>query len=158
MHGYSVPDAEKRRLADAWLRAHYEVDAAGQTWPLRIGVPAQAMESALPGRAYLLITAWNPPGESASRQDNRAADARLVAQLEASGHRFAPALAHDGHGGWSEPGWLVRDVELDAARELARHFRQGGILHWLRGHPVRLCMNWPRPPGVDDQAHLIWLG
>lgn len=156
MHGYSAPDAEKQRLVEAWLRAHYEVTLSGQTWPLRIDLPAPMLESRLPAHTYLMITAWNPQGEPVSHMDNLVADSRLVAQLDAMGHPRTPALAHDGHGGWSEPGWLVRNLELSAACRLARQFHQGGILHWMRGKPVRLCMMWPRPPGVSDHPGLFW--
>ncbi len=158
MDGYSVPDAEKRRLAEAWLAAHYHACAGPAHWPLRIGAPAPALEAAWPARSYLLITAWNPPGQRRSDVDNRAADARLRRRLDDAGRACIRASADDGAGGWREPGWLVADLHADEADHWAREFEQGGVLFWFAGAPVTLRLQWTRPADAPDSTAIAWVG
>lgn len=158
MNDHGVPEAERKRLTAAWSAAHYFVTIGRQEWLFYVGQSAADIERQLPADQYLFITAWNPAPSEASRQANLDADERLRARLNAEGYVYHPALGCDGKGGATEHGWLVLDVPVERADALAREFRQGGILYWRRGEPVRLRMQWPCPVGFQDDGHIDWMG
>ncbi len=137
-------------LARAYGVADYSVKLDGDTLPLRVGEPATDLEAYWPAQRYIFITAWNPASRPHSESTNRNADASLVAQIDAMGVPRQAACAQGGSGGWSEPGWLVADLELASAERLAREFGQAAILAWQRGEPVRLRMLMQRPRSGPD--------
>ncbi|WP_368565743.1 DUF3293 domain-containing protein [Pseudoxanthomonas sp. UTMC 1351] len=158
MNDHGVPDAEKAQLAAAWAAAHYFVTIGRQEWLFHVGQSATDIERQLSADQYLLVTAWNPPPGEASRQANLDADERLRACLNAEHYVYHPALGCDGKGGATEHGWLVLNIPVERADALAREFRQGGILFWQRGEPVRLRMQWPCPAGFQDGGYIDWAG
>jgi hypothetical protein len=158
MDQHSVPDTEKVRLAAAWASAHYFVSIARRDWLFTIGQDAEDIERELMAERYLFITAWNPPPGLQARQHNLAADERLQLRLREAALEHHPALGCDARGGAVERGWLVLDAPLPWSDALARDFGQGGTLAWRAGHPVRLRMQWPRPPQAPADDFIDWVG
>lgn len=158
MHELRIVDAAE--LAAAYAAAHYSVALEGDVLPLRVGEPAADLEAYWPAERYAFITAWNPATRPPSGGANQAADASLVAQLDAIGARRQPAWAEDSAGDWREPGWVVADLDLATLDLLAREFGQAGVLAWQRGEPVRLRMLLEQPveralPGAETPACCI---
>lgn len=143
-------------LAAAYAQADYAVVMDGDALPLRVGQPAGDLEAYRPARSYALITAWNPASAPHPDSANEAADAALVARLDAAGIARQPAQGSSSDGQWREPGWLVFDVSEAGLDLLAREFGQAAVLAWTAGEPVRLRMQMPRPPRADSLACVDW--
>ncbi len=158
MNVRALDEAERTRLAQAWLAARYFVRLEGQEWLFSIGEPASAVERRVPAPSYVFLTAWNPHGQQASTAGNEAADRRLQQELRLAGRACHPALGCDSHGGMIEHGWLIENLDVTEAEDLARRFGQGGLLHWRQGEPVRLRMLWPAPLAAPVHPCLDWAG
>ena len=154
MRELQIVDAAE--LASAYAAAEYVVVLDGDAFPLRVGEPALDLEAYAPASRYAFITAWNPASQPRSDTANEAADALLVAQLEALGATRHPAWAQDVAGRWREPGWLVADLDASTVLRLAEEFGQAGVLDWAAGEPVRLRM-LASPPAGAAVAHTDWL-
>lgn len=133
-------------LATAYAAARYVVLQDRQEHLLQVCRHATALETACPAARYAFITAWNPASDPRPDDANEAADARLVARLDALGLRRVPARAQSPDGRWGEPGWLLCDAPLARVLGLAREFGQAGVLCWAGGEPVQLYMLAGRPP------------
>ena len=147
-------------LATAYAAAEYVVVLDGDALPLRVGLPASDLEAYWPASRYAFITAWNPASQPRSDSANQAADALLVAQLDAVGATRHPAWAQDPGGQWREPGWLLAGLEETDLLRLAIEFGQAAVLAWHPGEPVRLRMLMPRPsaiPTVPTVEHTDWV-
>jgi hypothetical protein len=143
-------------LAAAYAQADYAVVMDGDALPVRVGQPACDLEAYRPARRYALITAWNPASAPHPDSANEAADAALVARLDAAGIDRQPAQGSSSDGQWREPGWLVFDVSEAGLDLLAREFGQAAVLAWTAGEPVRLRMQMPRPPRAESLACVDW--
>ena len=131
---------------------------ADPPWGLVVGAPAPDLEAYLPAEAYVLVSAWNPASEPRSDAANAAADAALVARLDAAGIARQSAWASAPDGQWREPGWLLTGIEQNAADRLAADFGQAAVLAWRCGQPVRLRMLLPAPAHAAAGAHTDWAG
>lgn len=145
-------------LANAYAVAHYAVRLDGDVLPLRVGEPATDLEAYWPAQRYAFITAWNPASQPPSDTTNQAADADLVARIDALGAARQAAWAEDGRGQWRESGWLVADLDLSSIEQLAREFGQAAVLAWQRGEPVRLRMLLGRPANAAGAVHVAAVG
>lgn len=154
MRELQIVDAAE--LATAYAAADYLVVLDGEPLPLRVGLPATDLEAYLPAPRYAFITAWNPASQPRSDAANEAADALLVAELDAIGAARHPAWAQDPAGDWREPGWLVTGLGEDDLLRLALEFGQAGVLDWHAGAPVRLRMMVQRPPAALAVANTEW--
>lgn len=161
MRELQVVDAAE--LARAYAAADYAVKLDGDSLRLRVGEHATDIEAYCPADRYVFLTAWNPASQPASDLSNQAADAALVAQLDAAGAQRLAAWAQDPDGDWNEPGWLVPGLELSTADLLAREFGQAAVLAWERGEAVRLRMLLERPetpdvaPGASTSTCTDWV-
>ncbi|MDI9239615.1 DUF3293 domain-containing protein [Lysobacter sp. LF1] len=155
MRELQIVDAAE--LATAYAAADYVVVLDGDSLPLRVGLPATDLEAYAPAARYAFITAWNPASQPRSDSANEAADALLVAQLDAIGAVRHPAWAQDPDGGWREPGWLVVGLGEDDLLRLGLEFGQAGVLDWHAGEPVRLRMLMPRPSAAFGVANTEWV-
>jgi hypothetical protein len=123
-------------VSDAGLLAAYRatawsVEAPGGTVEVRIGHAAPA---AL--RPAGIVTAYNPASEPRAEEENRRADARLLARIAAAGVRAWRTLArgaHDPAGAWDEPGWCIPGPPRDLAVSLGAEFGQNAIV-WIDAH------------------------
>ncbi len=156
MRELKIVDASE--LATTYAAADYVVAIDGDTLPLRVGQHASDLEAYWPASRYAFLTAWNPASEPRSDTANNAADALLVAQLDAAGASRHAAWAQDPVGDWREPGWLLADLDEAELIRLAQEFGQAGVLAWQAGEPVRLLMLMPRPPRAAPAVHTGWLG
>ncbi|MDR0182343.1 DUF3293 domain-containing protein [Lysobacter arvi] len=154
MRELQIVDAAE--LATAYAAADYVVVLDGDSLPLRVGLAALDLEAYAPASRYAFVTAWNPASQPRSDAANEAADALLVAQLDALGATRHAAWAQDPRGRWREPGWLVLDLDESALLRLAQEFGQAGVLDWTAGEPVRLRM-LTSPPAGTAIAHTDWL-
>jgi len=145
-------------LAAAYARAEYAVALDGDALLLRVGRPAQDLEAYWPARQYGFITAWNPASVPHSDAANEAANAALLARLDAIGVPRHPAHAYDKDGHWCEAGWLVGDVDEALLDRVGREFGQAGVLAWTFGEPVRLRMLMPRPAQPVPEPCIDWAG
>ncbi|WP_159015971.1 DUF3293 domain-containing protein [Cognatiluteimonas profundi] len=144
-------------LAAAFRKARYQVPALGDTGSVRVGSTASALETALPGRSFAFITAWNGNSEAEERMDNAAADGALAAELDRLQLARWRAVADDAQGGHREAGWLVQDLALADLDRLARRFDQDGTLAWTRGDGVRLRMYHPCPTKALPDLWTDWV-
>jgi hypothetical protein len=144
-------------LAAAYAAADYMVMLDDDTLRLQVGQPAPDLEAYWPARRYAFITAWNPASRPTAEAANQAADAALVAQIDALALTRQPAWAEDGSGDWREPGWLLADIDPLVLDALAHEFGQAATLEWQHGQPVALRMYLPRPRGEAAPAHTHWV-
>ncbi|GAO37022.1 hypothetical protein SCT_2437 [Sulfuricella sp. T08] len=116
----------------AYLATDYKVMAA-ESFVLNVGraSPELALRFNLDrtdSAAY--ITAWNPFGELTSDSDNHAAQQELLAEIKALGLPYLDGEGRDPSGRWpGEPSFLVFGISLEAAKKLARQFRQNGFVY-----------------------------
>jgi hypothetical protein len=83
-----------------------------------------------------VITAWNPRSEKKTVAENAAAQARLIADLEAAGLAHLPALGADPKGDWkSEVSLLVLDAMKETVETLGRKYGQNCIV-WVEADAV----------------------
>ena len=143
MRQIQVVDAVE--LAAAYADARYVVALDGDHVGVRVGRPAPDLEAYWPAARYTFLTAWNPASTPRSQTANEAADALLVAELDARGVRRQAAWAESPDGHWREAGWLLADLDRAGCDRLAQAFGQAAVLTWARGEPVRLRMLVERP-------------
>lgn len=123
-------------LVAAFAAAEYVVHADGDDIVIRIGHPVPALDSALDGCCWAIITAHNPGGV------RRSDDANIAAQqaLEKNLRELRPAAILDAHnrdpsGEWpDEPAQLFTFDDVSVADELAQRFGQRAV---VTGHPGR---------------------
>lgn len=123
-----IPEA----TINAYLATDYRVMAAE---PFVLNVGRTSPELALSFEfdrtdSAAFITAWNPCGELASDMENRAAQQQLLAEIKALGFAYLDGEGRDTSGLWpGEPSFLVLGISLEAAKKLARQFRQNGFVY-----------------------------
>jgi hypothetical protein len=144
-------------LAAAFRKARYRVPALGDAGNVHVGATADALETALPGRSFAFITAWNGDSEAAGRTDNAATDGALAAELDRLHAQRLRAVADDAQGAHHEAGWLVQNLALSDLDRLARRFDQDGTLAWTRGSAVRLRMYHPCPADALPDLWTDWV-
>lgn len=130
--------ADARRAAEVWGREHrfhppyaltrFEIAVAPAEWP----------------PAFALVTGWATTGESWSESANLAANARLLARLEADGRWHHPVAGVSPDTRDREPGWAVA-WPLEAARRLGAEFRQDAI-YWIEGDALHVVGCEPESP------------
>jgi hypothetical protein len=130
-------------LMDAYRRTRYLAGDGGAfaTVGRRSG-SIDALLAAHGARSGVFVTAWNPGSRTQDEAANRAANARLQAELAPWRH-----LPHEGvgDGGWREEGFFVLDLPEGTAVELARRFGQVAIVAVLRAEPARLAFTGVAP-------------
>jgi len=126
-------------LEAVYNAAVYEADLPAGRVTFRTGAPPQGPA---PAQTLAILTGWNPgharPGEAA----NRAANARLAAELHRAGHVAYPACGRSPDGRHAEPSFAVTGIGAEAALALAGRFGQAAILYW-DGRAARIL--WTRP-------------
>ena len=119
---------------------------------------APSLDEAFPRAAnFGLLSAWNPYSVERPEDVNRTEDARLLAQLEASGLVFRAAFSAARNRTWREPSWIVMDMPVDAFDALARDHGQLATVHARRGEPVRLRMYRAEPAGCPGLDCVDWV-
>jgi hypothetical protein len=89
------------------------------------------------GRAFALVTAYNPRSVTLHDEENRQRNAALEEELQARGLEYGPSSGASLDGSWQEPGFVVFDVTPDEARALGRRYEQHAVV-WGEGERVAL--------------------
>ena len=145
-------------LLQSYHAADYRWEFNGRWHPLSIGTAAPSLDEAFPQAAtFGLLSAWNPYSVERPEDVNRTEDARLLAQLEATGLVFRAAFSSARNRTWREPSWIVMDMPVDAFDALARGHGQLATVHARRGEPVRLRMYRPEPAGCAGFDCVDWV-
>jgi hypothetical protein len=126
------PTALDPELVAAYRAAEYHVTGAVPQFAMRVDEPSPSLAALHAPRGATcsaLLTAWNPAGEARGRDDNLAAQRRLVARLAAAGVKWVEALGADPLGHWpAEPSVLALGLDHEPALSLAREFGQNALL------------------------------
>ena len=78
----------------------------------------------------IFITVWNPLSEPLSAQENHAAQLKLLAEIKARGLPYLEGEGCDPSGQWpGESSLLVFGIALEAAKKLAKEFRQNALVY-----------------------------
>ncbi len=126
------PSSLDATLIAAYRATHYRVTGTYPSFLLRAdeaspGLAACHRSHAVECSAFL--TAWNPLSLPTEHDENRAAQARLKAQLRELGCTLIAALGVDPTGQWEgEESVLALGLPRHAATTIARKFHQNGLL------------------------------
>lgn len=135
---------ERREALSAPFRAtRYRVMAGeNEVFDLRIDQLQPLFDDWLRRRGiecWAIVSAHNPQARLLSADENALRHAALAAQLQAQGLPCLPAVSLADAGDWPpEEGFLLPDVSLALARELAAAFVQAAIVFAHTGDPPQL--------------------
>lgn len=87
-------------------------------------------------KCWCFITAWNPGAQQVDKKSNKKAQNSLLNDLTTF-HVF-PGVGASADGLWSEPSFLVLDIEINIARKLALKYGQMAFLYGKIGKPSRI--------------------
>lgn len=107
-------------FAENYLRTELTVEIDGTTRSLREVVVNRR-------RAFYVITAWNPGGSVASREENALADGELLTEIRSRRLETYRAVGSDPNSEHKEEGWIVSGMKESDAVELGRRFGQIAI-------------------------------
>jgi hypothetical protein len=137
----AVPAGVDPLLVEAYLAAEYVVHA-DPPLVLSVGRPCAGLDPLLAAAGVdcaAFVTAWNPRSRLTDESANRAAQARLEAELEAAGHPLVTGFGRDPRCRWpGEPSVLVPGLGREAALALGRRHDQHAVLWMRRGGAVEL--------------------
>jgi hypothetical protein len=131
----------------AYRATTYAVADGPHQLAIRIGEPSAALDVLLAARGceeWAYLTAHNPGGVAADPAANAGAEARLEAELAASGRSClrGSSLADDGD--WpAEPSVLVLGLPRAEALAIARRYGQEALVAGRRGAPAELVFCGP---------------
>jgi hypothetical protein len=132
-----------KQLLEAYLRSEYRVRLSrGGAAVIRVGEPLpQALRGLAGDREWGFLTAWNPGSQPQAATTNRAAERRLLADVQAlSGVAIHPAYGV-GTDGWREPSFWLVGIERSALDELGRCYRQRAWLYGADDGPTQLRLS-----------------
>ena len=133
--------------AAVYRATRYEVDDGGVRLALRIDAPCAALDALLVARGveeWAYLTAWNPGGRPAPAAANAEAQARLEAEVTASGRPFLRGASVADAGDWPpEPSLLVLGLPRAEALALAARYGQEAIVAGRRGGAASLLFRTP---------------
>ena len=151
--GTSIQAFERSAIAEKTLQAyldtvHQLVEPAALT--LCVGRRHNGLVALMKAHrrpTAAVVTAWNPASHRTPRRLNEAAQARLIAALDARGLPHFRSWGHDGSGEDGKDRWPAEDsrvvlgLELDDAARLGRRFGQNAIV-WsgLDGLPLLVAL------------------
>jgi len=120
-------------LIAAYRAAHYRVDDR-PPFTMRVDEHSPGLERLMRGGGHtdaMFITAWNPRGETLSRDHNACRQQQLIDELRDAGLACVPGVGSDPAGTWpDEESVLVMGVDRAAAREWGRRHEQNAVL-WV---------------------------
>ena len=117
---------------DAYLATDYLVNTV-ERFVLNVGRPSPELARWFQTNKEdhaAFITAWNPLGKLTSDTNNRIAEQKLIAEIEARNLIYLECESRDPSGVWpSEPSLLVFGISLQSAKVLVKRFRQDGFIY-----------------------------
>ena len=144
-------------LIAAFAAAEYLVEVGPKPIAVELGHPTTALDRILDGRAWAIVTAYNPDGRRQSNRRNETAHASLEACLD----RIAPtarlpARNRDRAARWpDEPGWLFTPDDVTQADRLARRFGQRAIVAGGAGQRSELRIYDASCTALPDFARIV---
>lgn len=79
-------------------------------------------------REFVILTAYATTGESWTRRQNVAADARLASELRAYDAKIVRITGYSPRTGHAEPGWAA-EIPFDEACDIGLRYRQDALYH-----------------------------
>ncbi|MGV1037734.1 MAG: hypothetical protein ACOYD0_12025 [Candidatus Nanopelagicales bacterium] len=162
------PGSPRRRrpaLRDTYVNQHFRMvlpdgqpvdlvvsDDPGQLDRPRVGAPLapRHLPGDLPTDEWYFVAAWDPT-EPPIHNGWGAPAARIKSLVEGAGLPFATAIACEPDGSWLEINAVIRDVDEDQARQVAR---QVGVPYFCRLAGQRWDVLATRQPGAEPvSAH-----
>ncbi|WP_162622905.1 DUF3293 domain-containing protein [Salinisphaera orenii] len=119
-------------LITAYEDTHYGVDAGAESFTFRVGERAPRLADFLsqyPGQGAVFITASNPHSQVASDQENRRANARLRAELDALGLVVMKGHGTSPDGAWREESQLAFPINRGTAKMLCGTYGQNAVVY-----------------------------
>lgn len=123
-------------LRPVYETASYWLHHSQGTISFFVGKPSIPLGNLMHGRCGALLTAYNPKSVIRSPQENEAAQAELLADLE--GYRIM-AASGSGENWPAEPSFFVIDLPKPMAEALAHKYGQSAYL-WIKGDTAHLVM------------------
>lgn len=124
-------DVQAEQIA-AYRRTDYRFGRGLDAVTLHIDVRADALArlyASVGHSSGVCITAYSPFSQPHSREANKAAHARLGAELKALGRPVIEGAGADPTGDWpEEKSYFVLGVDLDAAKSLGLRYQQNAIV------------------------------
>ena len=133
----------RRDLEPLYLATSYRVFLPEGPVDVRIGARHPKIDLVADGRAWAIVTAWNPRSSVETPEENERAMARLDAELDREGIERLPALGIPDRSDWSPE--ESRLVFVDRARALglcSRH-RQNAVVVAEPGGSAELVWSPP---------------
>ncbi len=132
---------EEKDLWSLYLAAQYVVLIDPPT-EIALGAPNPMLDQLLEQHksvSWALITAYNPNSALLSAEENRKRNEALEEIIKSMEKAFFHAEGRDRNGEWpSESSYLVLDLDLDEANQVALSFNQKAILFGTRGREAQL--------------------
>jgi hypothetical protein len=106
---------------------------------LRIGETGDLLLALLPDlQSWAFITAWNPLPEILTSAENQARNKELSNIMTEKGYRYHSGVGRSDAGDWQEDSFLIENITLDEAKQLAKQFGQLAFVYWEKGIEIKL--------------------
>jgi hypothetical protein len=115
------------KLWQSYLNQTYRIGS------LTLGPASQADPTNLEG---FIISAWRPKGKTISYKENLELSWELEKQLKNQKYRFEKVIAVEETRAWVEDAFLIRNIDLKAARIIARKFEQKAFVKLSNSHAM----------------------
>lgn len=150
--------ARKKHLLDAFSQADYVAILASGSLPLQVGKKHPALDAAIDGRSWAILTACNPGAHRLDDRYNRRRHRQLLDELVRKALDSWPAINRDPAGGWpDEPSALIAGITLDQLDRLADRFGQAAALYGFPNDHARLRLYGPDwPSNLPDWTESIF--
>ncbi|NBD96063.1 MAG: DUF3293 domain-containing protein [Gammaproteobacteria bacterium] len=126
-------------LLQAFAATDYRPRVGGREFVIRAGRPHEALDTALDGKTWAVVTAFNPGARVSDGESNLARHRRLREAIAERGWANYPAVNRDPSGDWpDETSLLVVGADLDAIDAIATAFGQAAIVTGQQGEPARI--------------------
>lgn len=142
-----VASQSPEELLQAFSATDYRVRVADCGYAIRPGRRHPALDRALAGRSWAIVTACNPNAQQLDNAANEERHRHLVEAVTRLGHETHPAVNRDPDGNWpDETALLVVDAGMEELDWVAGKFGQAAIVtgHAEQQARLRLYGNqWP---------------
>lgn len=130
-------------LYQAYRATNYRVDAPSP-FTLRVGAQSAECDALLAAHGVTsaaFLTAWNPFSQPLTDAENRAAQARLAADLDMVSTAIFPSEGKGEVGDWPpEPSLFALGITETDGTRLAQVYQQNAYLWIAQGQPARLVI------------------
>lgn len=135
-------------LLQAFSATDYRVRVDGTDYVVRPGRRHEALDDALNGRPWAIVTAFNPNARQLEDEANDRRHRNLLDAVGRKGREAHPAVNRDPGGSWpDETAVLIVDADTDELDALAEEYGQAAIVTGRTGCPAMLRLygdHWPK--------------